>query len=603
MTSSRNEPPTQSKDETDAEWTGTRTSAGGRRSYIGWIVLAVYSLLLVGRALHHGIGSQTAGLGLWELQDSRRLLGWIGGLVLAAFCESACFLPVGFVAAIAVPRRSGRLGRFPIQLPALVIASSLAVLLYAVEIAWSWDSAAVLGLVFPLLGGLLGTWMGATWLRGRRARLWFVPKAALSVVLAALCAGILVWLLLEPEPLPFEAAHVTSAEKRRLVDLLRGKDPTSLEEGRTHSLRLTEHDLNVLLAWGLSLGPLERKAQVGLARELALLSVSARVPLGTEEPRYLNLAMTGCAGVEDGVLRLEVDRCQVGPLEVPRWLLRSVVPIVTSRLGHDRRAKPFLDATRQMVIEPGSILLTYGPLHLPPELRRDLFGPAAAGEEVLASTQAQIDRLLAVAGQPPHAQPSFGLCLETVFALARDRSIQGDPAAENKAGIFALGVLLGHPRVGELLGSVSAGDEDSAARRALYRVALRGRSDWTKHFCVSAVIAILSDEAVSGAAGLLKEELDADTGGSGFSFADLLADRAGTTFAVWATRDETAARAMQNRLAGGFRVDDFFPLAADLPEGIPDAQLQSRYGGVGGEAYRRLIEEIERRIAACAAYR
>jgi hypothetical protein len=222
---------------------------------------------------------------------------------------------------------------------------------------------------------------------------------------------------------------------------------------------------------------------------------------------------------------------------------------------------------------------------------------------VLASTQAQINRLLAVARRPPQAQPSFGLCLETVFALARDRSVQGDPVAENKAGIFALGVLLGHPRVGELLGSVSAGDEDSAARRALYRVALRGRSDWTKHFCVSAVIAILSDEAVSGAAGLLKEELDADTGGSGFSFADLLADRAGTTFAVWATRDETAARALQNRLAGGFRVDDFFPLAADLPEGIPDAQLQSRYGGVGGEAYRRLIEEIERRIAACAAYR
>jgi len=566
--------------------------------------------------LHHGPGRETASLGWWELQDSRRLLGWIGGLVLAAFCESAYFLPIGFIAAIAVPRGSGRLGRFHTPLLALVIASALAVLLYVVEIAWSWDSAAALGLVFPLLGGLLGTWMGTTWLCGWRARLWFMPKVALLAVLAAVCAGMPVWLVLEPKPLPFEAAHVTSAEKRRLVDLIRGKDPTSLEEGRTgtpnatdrvweptHTLRLTEHDLNVLLAWGLSLGPLERKAQVGLARELALLSVSARVPLGREKPRYLNLAMTGCAGVEDGVLRLEVDRCQAGPLEVPRWLLNSLVPIITSRLYHDRRAKPFLDATRQMAIEPGSILLTYGPLHLPPELRRDLFGPAAAGEEVLASTQVQIEHLLAVAGGSPPAQPSFGLCLETVFALARDRSIQGDPVAENRAGLFALGVLLGHPRVGELLGSVSAGDENAAARRALGRVALRGRSDWTKHFCVSAVIAILSDEAVSDAAGLLKEELDAGTGGSGFSFADLVADRAGTTFAVCATRDEAAARAMQSRLAGGFRVDDFFPPAADLPEGIPDAQLQSRYGGVGGEAYRRLIEQIERRIAACAAYR
>lgn len=61
-----------------------------------------------------------------------------------------------------------------------------------------------------------------------------------------------------------------------------------------------------------------------------------------------------------------------------------------------------------------------------------------------------------------------------------------------------------------------------------------------------------------------------------------MADRAGTTFALLATDDEAAARAIQERLAGGFRVDDFFPEASDLPEDIQDAELQSRYGGVGG---------------------
>ncbi|MHC4581849.1 MAG: hypothetical protein ACYS14_10355, partial [Planctomycetota bacterium] len=98
-------------------------------------------------------------------------------------------------------------------------------------------------------------------------------------------------------------------------------------------------------------------------------------------------------------------------------------------------------------------------------------------------------------------------------------------------------------------------------------------------------------------------ELDAGRGGSGFSFADLLADRAGTTFALRATRDAASAFAMQDRLARGFRIEEFFPPAADLPEGIPDAELQWRYGGVGGRAYNQLIDEIERRIAACAAYR
>jgi len=266
-------------------------------------------------------------------------------------------------------------------------------------------------------------------------------------------------------------------------------------------------------------------------------------------------------------------------------------------------SKPFVDAIKAVTIEPDWIGVTYGRVELPSGFREDLFGPASASEEVLASTRAQVNHLLAFVSRLPDRRPTFGMCFETVFALARARSVGGDPVTENRAGIFALGMLLGHHRVEEFLGPVLGGRENPAAQRALRRVTLRGRSDWTKHFCVSAAIAIFSDEVVSDAAGLLKEELDADIGGSGFSFADLLADRAGTTFAMWATRDEAAARAMQDRLARGFRVEEFFPPAADLPEGIPDAELQSHYGGVGGKRYRRLIEEIERRIAACAAYR
>jgi hypothetical protein len=290
-------------------------------------------------------------------------------------------------------------------------------------------------------------------------------------------------------------------------------------------------------------------------------------------------------------------------MEVPRRLLDSLSSVVAEWLSLDRRWKPFLDATHEMRIEPAFVELTYGRVRLPPELRRELFGPTAANEEVLASTQAQLDHLLAVIRPLRPAQRTFGLCFETVFTLARERSVGRDAIKENQAGIFALGILLGHPRIEEILGLAGAGDGRPAARHNLIPVVLRGRSDWTRHFCVSAVLAVLSDEAISGAAGLLKEELDGDTGGSGFSFSDLLADRAGTTFAIQATRDKASARAIQERLAGGFRLDEFFPPAADLPEGLSDAMFKARYGGVGGEGYLRLIAEIERRVTSCAAYR
>jgi hypothetical protein len=114
-------------------------------------------------------------------------------------------------------------------------------------------------------------------------------------------------------------------------------------------------------------------------------------------------------------------------------------------------------------------------------------------------------------------------------------------------------------------------------------------------------LALLASESLSDQAGLLKEELDAGEGGSGFSFSDLLADRAGTLFALAATRDEPSARRMQDRLAAGPQIDEIFPPASDLPEGIPDAKLQTEYGGVGGEKYNQVTEEIERRLATCAA--
>ncbi len=574
-----------------------------RRRFIGWIVLAAYSLLLICRALLRSHFGDASYVPVWELQDSHRLLAWIGGLVLAGFYEFACFAGVGVLAALAVPRSSRRARWLPVNIPALAVAGCVAVLVTTIETWPDWHLGAVAVLVLPGLGCLFGTWVGTTWRRGRRARLWLLPKIALLVLAVALFGGIILWLSIEKDPLPFEAATVTSAEKRKLVRLIRSKSPRSLRQGQTHTLRLTEHDVNVLLSWGLSLGSPDRKAHVSFAPEAASLAVSVGVTAGGKQ-RYLNLQVAGEMGIEEGHLRLRLHRCRLGRVGVPSGLINPWCPVIASLLGNDRRSKPFLDAIEAMATGPDWIEATYTRVNLPPGFREDLFGPTGAGEEVLASTRAQVEHLLAVVERLPGGErPAFGTCFETAFALARDRSVERDPVAENRAAIFALGMLLGHPRIEEFLGPVLPDRGYSAARRALRRVRLRERSDWTKHFCVSAALALLSDAIVSDAAGLLKEELDADTGGSGFSFADLLADRTGTTFAVQATCDASAARAMQDRVVGGFTVDDFFPPAADLPEGIPDAELQSRYGGVGGAPYLRLIDEIERRIAGCAAYR
>lgn len=582
----------------------TERGTSSTQNYAGWIALAAYSLFLVYRALSQKTGSDTDHIPIWRLQDSHQFLIWIGGFVFRGFCEFAYFIPLGFIAALVFPHDRMRHSRFPIKFNALTTVIIIVFLVRIIEIDRSWYLADIVSLLLPLLGCLFGMWIGTTWNLGRRARLWLLPKIVLLAFFITCFGGIIVWLTMEDKPLPFEAARVTSAEKRRLVHLIRGQNPRSLKEGQTHTLCLTEHDINVLLSWGLSLGSPNRKAKVSLERDLVLMSVSFGVPLWGGKTRYLNMEMAGRSEIEKENLSLDINRCRLGSLEIPEWFLKLISPVVTSQLRQDRLLKPFLDDTREVVIEPDSIAVTYGPLHLPSsEFREGLFGPAGSGQDVLASTQIQVDHLLAVVSQSPDKQPVFSECFENAFALAWIRSFSGrDPVIENQAAIFSLGMLLGHPRVEEFVGPVQISQSNNSARRILSRVVLRDRSDWAKHFCVAAAIALLSDEIVSDAASLLKEELDSGIGGSGFSFSDILASRAGTTFALCATRDEEAARTMQDRIVRGFRVDEFFPPAADLPEGITDAELQSQYGGVGGEGYNSIIEEIERRIAACTAY-
>ena len=97
--------------------------------------------------------------------------------------------------------------------------------------------------------------------------------------------------------------------------------------------------------------------------------------------------------------------------------------------------------------------------------------------------------------------------------------------------------------------------------------------------------------------------MDAMPGGTGFSFPDLAADAAGIRFALAATRDAPSARAMQQRIMKGVRVEDFLPNVHDLPEGITRDHLQAEYGGLGGEGTVRVVNEILRRLDACPGLR
>ena len=101
--------------------------------------------------------------------------------------------------------------------------------------------------------------------------------------------------------------------------------------------------------------------------------------------------------------------------------------------------------------------------------------------------------------------------------------------------------------------------------------------------------------------GELKELLDSNAGGSGFSFDDMAANLAGARFAAaFLAAPRAAWPGMLARIAGE---GDLLPALDGLPRGLSEAEFRARYGDVDSPGYSELIALIGGRIDALALYR
>jgi uncharacterized protein YfiM (DUF2279 family) len=184
-----------------------------------------------------------------------------------------------------------------------------------------------------------------------------------------------------------------------------------------------------------------------------------------------------------------------------------------------------------------------------------------------------------------------------LLRLAGERGGDADAAAENRAALFVLAVYTS----GKGLASAVPAAADWP-RPVARKLTLGARVDFAQHFSISAALAAGAGGPFADAVGVYKE-IDDSRRGSGFSFADIAADRAGTRFGETATASAASARKVQALARAGLRESDVMVAARDLPEAMPEAEFKRRFGGVDAPAYARMIAAIDGRIAALPAYR
>jgi hypothetical protein len=412
--------------------------------------------------------------------------------------------------------------------------------------------------------------------------------------------GSLVFLALEREPVVTSVQTVNTDDAVRARALIKKVIRDLLNSGdQPLTISATEDDLNGIFA--LTHRSVSRIAgYVRISPKLVEMLATIKVPHNPVGD-YINVSFN-IAPSDSG---LRIDRTLLGRISIPGSIARYIIAFILDlTLGHNQGGY-FLDSIDSVALTETSINVHMRQI---PDLKqrvqemkkrlkyvRDEVAIMGKPETV----RVYYAKLIELSENVPTDKPvSLTRFISPLFKLARDRG--GNPVDENRAAIVALAIYFGHWRVEQMIGNVRT-DEMKLHRRQTENVVLAGRVDLRQHFIISAVLAIASERGITHAIGEYKELLDARHGGSGFSFVDLTADRAGVRFAETATNSSTAAR-MQHLLGDNQHEGQFFPNIKGLPERLSKEVFERYFGNVKSDTYISLVHDIDTCIGQLPAY-
>ncbi len=406
-----------------------------------------------------------------------------------------------------------------------------------------------------------------------------IPIILLSLV-AAPCAFIAFSLQQQPEVVT--TATLSPDEVARVRRLLREHDPRYQREGSIRTADISSADAGLMLNYLLGrfgASGVELQLEDGVAAAVRASFEVPDNPLG----RYINIALL----LREAAGLPVLDAMRIGRINVPptvgRWLYQKLIDQVDQRAGNVLTG----DVIRQVVWTEHNIQVTY-------QWRADVL--TAITEQLIDDQLARrIEAYQRYFVEFSNAQQSRRVdladVLQAAMSLAEQRSTDGSHVEENRAAILAMEALVNGRNF-----SVAIPEAAQWPRPASRTIELRGRRDFAQHYMLSAALVALGDQSIAQAIGMFKE-IDDSRGGSGFSFRDLAADKAGTLFGELALRSTESARSLQKQAAGGISAADIMPLTDDLPESLNEQTFARRFGSIDDDRFKSLVSEIDARVA------
>jgi len=412
----------------------------------------------------------------------------------------------------------------------------------------------------------------------------------------------LIYFTLQPEATTVQVNQINANSAQKSQQLVKRIGRTLKQSNHLDEISMSQHEVNGLTALLHRAFP-KVISDVKLSSNGAAAAISVALPL-PQFIRFLNVK-SSILPSEEGVL---IDTVTIGGLSISGEFFLSIVGFTVDLFVQNKLVDKALSLVSSVDINEQRIVTKLNKSALSINnhesmliaLRDDL---ALFGDVETISFYYQ--QLSDFASQQNH-HSSIATFIGYLFEQAKVQtniSANDQAVNENQAAMMALVIYFGADKFELLVGDIIIRERQQLIVRNRMRrsVTLQGRVDLQKHFIYSMALQLFSTHGASDAIGEFKEFLDTNKGGSGFSFADLQADRAGTRLAMVVTKSEHQAEKAQVLLSN-VTDQQLLPSIEGLQEGLTEASFKKEFNNVESTNYQQTLVEINSRLKSLAVY-
>ena len=421
----------------------------------------------------------------------------------------------------------------------------------------------------------------------------FITKLFLFFGLIASVAVITVLIFISQDyPIVEENRKLTSNDIKQAKSFLNKNNPSLFKAGERKTTVISEGNINLLARYALNKTNANVRVKTKLFNSSLYLINSIYLP---QNPfgDYINSSSE--IHYKDGLVTIE--SLEVGDISVPKFIseliLKKLHKTILYKYPEFRLAKKSL-TNLSLTKKQMSISYVWQPEII--NQFKNTIASSLISKELRNRIFIYTQQLQVLAPSINEPNPSLSRLLRPMFAYAVQRSKTNNPIEENRALFIVLGAYMVDKDIAKILNNRLIGKPQ---QKTFY---VYNREDLSQHLLVSAALTSLSDSSFAKMVGFEKEIKDSD-GGSGFSFSDLAADRAGVTLANIALSTESRAHIMQKRLSRIMNESDYMPNINGLPDNLRDIDFKIKYQNTNSKAYKNIIRVIDKRISSCTVYR